>query len=277
MNWTVRISQEALDAGPYWKGRRGCTTVSGARHFPVRDIRKARLWRAAHRRRGRQVRNSGGAHIQQRRSLYPSSRQEPPVRRTSSSSWKGMDAIRLHVSSYGDSGILEPPHGGAGPSGQRLTDNCYICYDSDQASQEAALRGCIPSEGGITSRHNAPEGRTPMTFHAPDGNVLYSRPQDTRPLILHHLYIRKPDLDDSKAAEGHRGHPHRPRHAGPVESLYLPMGGNLASSPTSSVRFSRRDGPPGKTKRREREERGSSEPPTAEGRGPVEVTVCAML
>ena len=112
-----------------------------------------------------------------------------------------MDAIRLHkagftetVASLGTSLTSEQAELLA-----RFSDVCYICYDSDEAGQNAALKGMyILAENGLDVRVVAiPDGKDPdefLTSNPPEKfeDVL----RDSKPLILRHIEALKPMLSN---------------------------------------------------------------------------------
>ncbi|MBR0202924.1 MAG: DNA primase [Synergistaceae bacterium] len=115
-----------------------------------------------------------------------------------------MDAVRLHkcgfresVASLGTS--LTPEQAGLL---SRFADRCYICYDSDQAGKNATLRGMyILQEHGLDVRViNLPEdsAKDPDEYlcsHSPE--EFEQAIKDAKPLILQHIEILKPALNDS--------------------------------------------------------------------------------
>ena len=113
-----------------------------------------------------------------------------------------MDALRLHkcgftesVASLGTSLTAEQAE-----LLSRFADRCYICYDSDSAGQNAALRGMyILQEHGLDVRViNIPEGKDPDEF-------LTSNPPENfekliaaaEPLVLRHIKFLTPALKNS--------------------------------------------------------------------------------
>lgn len=288
-------SKEALDAGLVLEGQKGLyDRFRGRVIFPVRDI-TGRLLAFG----GRLIDGEGAKYINspegilysKRRSLYLLHRAKETARSKNRLIFvEGyMDAIRLHVNGYtetvaslGTSLTEEQAH-----LAKRLTDNCYICYDSDQAGQEAALRGMYTLQKAGLNVHviTLPEGKDPDDLLTlPDGNVLFSEAlKDARPLILHHLYIRKPDLDDSeKRQKATEDILTGLDMLTPVEiAPYLPdVAANLGvfSHELSALLEKRRSPRKDKKDGEREEERGSSEASDSEKDvDPVEAAVCAML
>ncbi|MBQ6774174.1 MAG: DNA primase [Synergistaceae bacterium] len=117
-----------------------------------------------------------------------------------------MDAVRLHkcgfkesVASLGTS--LTPEQAGLL---SRFADRCYICYDSDQAGKNAALRGMyILQEHGLDVRViNLPDDKAkdPDEFlcsHSPE--EFEEAVKNSKPLILQHIETLRPALNDSSS------------------------------------------------------------------------------
>ena len=105
-----------------------------------------------------------------------------------------MDALRLHkcgfkesVASLGTSLTEEQAKLLA-----RFSDTCYICYDSDTAGQNAALRGMyILRAAGLDVRIvNIPEGKDPDEFLSSNPPEKFEDAlRNARPLVLKHLDI----------------------------------------------------------------------------------------
>lgn len=114
-----------------------------------------------------------------------------------------MDAVRLHIAGFGETVASL----GTSLTEQqarlikRFTDNCYICYDSDEAGQEAALRGMyILQESGLNARViSLPSGKDPdelLSDNKINGKELFNNAiNNAQPLILHHLNAIKKYLD----------------------------------------------------------------------------------
>ncbi len=112
-----------------------------------------------------------------------------------------MDGIRLHkagfkesVASLGTSLTVEQAQ-----LLSRYADRCYICYDSDRAGQDAAIRGMyILQANGLDVRViMLPEGKDPdeylMTHTHEDFENLIS---SAKPLILAHIEALRTRLED---------------------------------------------------------------------------------
>ena len=112
-----------------------------------------------------------------------------------------MDALRLHkcgftesVASLGTSLTQEQAKLLA-----RYADRCYICYDSDTAGQDAAIKGMyILAENGLSVYVvSLPEGKDPDEFlcvNPPESFEAALR--EAKPLIVKHLVSLKPALND---------------------------------------------------------------------------------
>jgi DNA primase len=195
--------REALDAGLVLEGKNGCyDRFRGRIIFPVRDI-SGRLLAFG----GRLLDGEGAKYINspegvlysKRRSLYLLHKAKESVRsRDRLILVEGyMDAVRLHLNGF------EETAASLGTSLteeqalliRRLTDRCFICYDSDVAGQEAAVRGMyVLQRAGLDVRVvELPEGKDPDDLLSlPDGNALFSRALDAaRPLVLHHIHLRR--------------------------------------------------------------------------------------
>ena len=112
-----------------------------------------------------------------------------------------MDAVRLHkcgfteaVASLGTSLTSEQANLLA-----RFSDTCYICYDTDKAGQEAALRGMyILREAGLDVRVvSLPEGKDPDEFLSANPPEKFEDAlKNAQPLVLKHLDFVKNMLDN---------------------------------------------------------------------------------
>lgn len=195
--------REAFDAGLVLEGRTGPYDRFRERViFPVRDI-SGRLQAFG----GRLVEGDGAKYVNspegvlysKRRSLYLIGRAKEAARsRDRLILVEGyMDAIRLHLAGF------EEAVASLGTSLteeqaaliRRLTDLCYICYDSDAAGQDAAVRGMyVLRKAGLDVRVvELPAGKDPdALLSMPDGERLFARAlESARPLVLHHLHIRR--------------------------------------------------------------------------------------
>lgn len=195
--------REAFDAGLVLEGRSGpYDRFRGRIIFPVRDI-SGRLLAFG----GRLLDGEGAKYINspegvlysKRRSLYLLNRAKEAARSKDRLILvEGyMDAIRLHLNGF------EETAASLGTSLtedqalliRRLTDRCYICYDSDIAGQEASIRGMyVLQKAGLDVRVvDIPEGKDPDDLLSlPDGKALFSKALEAaRPLVLHHLHLRR--------------------------------------------------------------------------------------
>lgn len=112
-----------------------------------------------------------------------------------------MDAIRLHKSGFNETvaslGTSLTKEQAALLN--RFTDRCYICYDSDSAGQNAALRSMyiLAEEGLDVNIIQLPSGKDPdeylCTHSAEDFSKLI---ESSKPLITHHLSMIVPRLND---------------------------------------------------------------------------------
>lgn len=195
--------REAFDAGLVLEGKNGpYDRFRGRIIFPVRDI-SGRLLAFG----GRLLDGEGAKYINspegvlysKRRSLYLLNRAKEAARSKDRLILvEGyMDAIRLHLNGF------EEAAASLGTSLteeqalliRRLTDRCYICYDSDIAGQEASIRGMyVLQKAGLDVRVvEIPEGKDPDDLLSlPDGKTLFSEALETaRPLVLHHIHLRR--------------------------------------------------------------------------------------
>ncbi len=195
--------REAFDAGLVLEGRNGpYDRFRGRIIFPVRDI-SGRLLAFG----GRLLDGEGAKYINspegvlysKRRSLYLLNRAKEAARAKDRLILvEGyMDAIRLHLNGF------EETAASLGTSLteeqalliRRLTDRCFICYDSDIAGQEASIRGMyVLQKAGLDVRVvEIPEGKDPDDLLSlPDGKALFSRALEAaRPLVLHHIHLRR--------------------------------------------------------------------------------------
>lgn len=286
-------AKEALDAGLVLEGQKGLyDRFRGRIIFPVRDI-TGRLLAFG----GRLVDGEGAKYINspegtlysKRRNLYLLHRAKESARsRDRLILVEGyMDAIRLHVggftetaASLGTSLTEEQAH-----LIKRLTDNCYICYDSDLAGQEAAIRGMYTLQKAGLTVHvvELPAGKDPDDLLSlPDGAELFTRAlQEARPLLLHHLHLRAPLLRE----------PEKRKKAvddilaglsllSPVDvAPYLPaIAAALGIFPHElSALLEKRRSAQGQTERAEKEKREEVGTSGDDEVDPVEAAVCTML
>ncbi len=116
-----------------------------------------------------------------------------------------MDAVRLHISGFNETvaslGTSLTPE--QAKLIKRFSDNCYICYDGDEAGQEAALRGMyVLQENGldvkIISLSNTNFKDPDELLSSPDGRELFNNAlKNAQPLVLYHLYAVKKYLNSS--------------------------------------------------------------------------------
>lgn len=114
-----------------------------------------------------------------------------------------MDAIRLHkcgftetVASCGTS--LTPEQA---ETLSRFADRCYICYDSDTAGQNAAIRGMyILAENGLDVYVvTIPEGKDPDEFLSSNPAEKFEEAiTNSKPLVLKHIEILTPAIKNSE-------------------------------------------------------------------------------
>lgn len=194
--------KEALDAGLILEGRSGFyDRFRGRLIFPVRDI-AGRLLAFG----GRLVAGEGakyinspeGALYSKRRNLYLLHKAKEAARASGRIILvEGyMDAIRLHLAGYDDGaaslGTALTEEQGA--LIRRLADRCCICYDSDAAGQEAAIRGMyVLQKAGLDVRVvELPRGKDPDDLlSGPGGREMFEKAlAGARPLIIHHVYLR---------------------------------------------------------------------------------------
>lgn len=111
-----------------------------------------------------------------------------------------MDAIRAHLTGFTNT---VASLGTALTDSQaqlikRMTDLCYICYDSDSAGQEAALRGMyVLQKQGVTVRVvRLDGGKDPDDILSAEGGVDLFRKvlKEAMPLPLYHAAVRRGDL-----------------------------------------------------------------------------------
>lgn len=194
--------KDAVEAGLVLEGRNGLyDRFRGRIVFPVRDI-TGRLLAFG----GRLIDGEGAKYINspegvlysKRRNLYLLNRAKEAARSNDRLILvEGyMDAIRLHFSGFTETAASL---GTALTEDQallikRLTDRCFICYDSDLAGQEAAVRGMyILQKAGLDVRVvDLPTGKDPdEVLSLPEGKDLFSKALEfARPLVLHHVFLR---------------------------------------------------------------------------------------
>ncbi len=175
--------------------------------FPIRDV-AGRLVAFG----GRLVDGEGakyinspeGEHFRKRETLYLLSVAKHAMRaRGRSLLVEGyMDALRLHGAGFTET---VASLGTALTEEQadlllRFAPRCCICYDSDGAGQEAALRGMyILAHRGLDVRVvRLPSGKDPDELLSSEGGeVLFARAlEDALPLVEYHLALRRKHLED---------------------------------------------------------------------------------
>ena len=198
--------REALDAGLVLEGKNGLyDRFRGRVMFPIRDM-GGRLLAFG----GRLIDGEGAKYVNspegtlysKRRNLYLLHRAKEAVRtRDRLILVEGyMDAIRLHLHGFADSAASLGTSLTEEQSLliKRLTDKCFICYDSDLAGQEAAIRGMyVLQRAGLDVRVvELPRGKDPDDLLSlPEGERLFQNALDSaRPLVLHHVFLRGESL-----------------------------------------------------------------------------------
>lgn len=194
--------KEALDAGLILEGRNGFyDRFRGRLIFPVRDI-AGRLLAFG----GRLVDGEGAKYINSPEGTLYSKRKNLYLLHKAKESARAsgriilvegyMDAIRLHLGGFGDTaaslGTALTEDQGA--LIRRLADRCCICYDSDTAGQEAAIRGMyVLQKAGLDVRVvELPKGKDPddLLSMSGGGEEFEKALGAARPLIIHHVYLR---------------------------------------------------------------------------------------
>ncbi|MDY6400207.1 MAG: DNA primase [Synergistales bacterium] len=110
-----------------------------------------------------------------------------------------MDALRLHKCGFGEAVASLGTSLTAEQAEllSRFSSRCYICYDSDTAGQNAALRGMyILAEHGLDVRViNIPEGKDPDEFLSANAPEEFEKIiSEARPLVLQQIEILAPAL-----------------------------------------------------------------------------------
>jgi DNA primase len=121
-----------------------------------------------------------------------------------------MDAIRAHVCGFTNAvaslGTSLTEHQAA--LIKRMTGLCYICYDSDSAGQEAALRGMyiLQKQGVSVKVVRLRGGKDPdEILLQEDGKKIFQDALDNAlPLPLYHAVLRQPDIDVPEKSLGAR-------------------------------------------------------------------------
>ena len=196
-------SAQALDAGLILEGKNGFyDRFRGRIIFPVRDIAGKLLafgGRLLDGEGAKYINSPEGTLYSKRRNLYLLHRAKEAVRtRDRVILVEGyMDALRLHLAGFPETCASL---GTALTEEQamlirRLTDRCYICYDSDLAGQEAAVKGMyVLQKVGLDVRVvELPQGKDPDDLLSlPEGHGIFSKAlSSARPLVLHHIHLRR--------------------------------------------------------------------------------------
>ncbi len=200
--------REAERVGLLVPGDRGAyDRFRGRVIFPIRDV-AGRLVAFG----GRLVDGEGakyinspeGEHFRKRETLYLLSVAKRAMREKGRSLLvEGyMDALRLHGAGFSEA---VASLGTALTEEQadlllRFAPRCFICYDSDGAGQEAALRGMyILARRGLDVRVvMLPAGKDPdELLSAEGGAALFARAlEEALPLVACHLALRRKQLED---------------------------------------------------------------------------------
>lgn len=122
-----------------------------------------------------------------------------------------MDAIRAHLCGYTNTiaSLGTALTNEQASLIKRMTGYCFVCYDSDSAGQEAALRSMyiLQSEGITAKRVVWTGGKDPdEILQLPNGRELFEKAlKDALPLPLFHAALRHEDLKDPlKAADARK-------------------------------------------------------------------------
>ena len=194
---------QAIEAGLIIEGKNGFyDRFRGRIIFPVRDIAGKLLafgGRLLDGEGAKYINSPEGTLYSKRRNLYLLHRAKEAVRtRDRVILVEGyMDALRLHMTGFPESCASL---GTALTEEQallirRLTDRCFICYDSDLAGQEAAVKGMyVLQRAGLDVRVvELPLGKDPdELLSLPEGQGIFSKAlASARPLVLHHIHLRR--------------------------------------------------------------------------------------
>ena len=112
-----------------------------------------------------------------------------------------MDAIRCHISGYTNTvaSLGTSLTDAQATLIKRMTGLCYICYDSDSAGQEAALRGMytLQKQGVSVKIVRLTGGKDPDEVLLQDGGLqtFDSAVGSALPLPIYHAMIRKADME----------------------------------------------------------------------------------
>lgn len=119
-----------------------------------------------------------------------------------------MDAIRCHLSGYTNTVASLGTSLAEAQAAliKRMTGLCYICYDSDSAGQEAALRGMyvLQRQGVAVRVIRLPDAKDPdeLLLREDGKEVFESALSAAIPLPVYHAVLRKTDIEapESSAA-----------------------------------------------------------------------------
>ncbi len=112
-----------------------------------------------------------------------------------------MDAIRCHLSGYTNTSSItwNFAYGCPGHLIKRMTGLCYICYDSDSAGQEAALRGMytLQKQGVSVKIVRLTGGKDPdeSCFMMVAYQMFETAIGSSVPLPIYHAMLRKADME----------------------------------------------------------------------------------
>lgn len=112
-----------------------------------------------------------------------------------------MDAIRCHLSGYANTvaSLGTSLTEAQAVLIKRMTGMCYICYDSDSAGQEAALRGMytLQKQGVSVKIIRLTGGKDPDEVLLQDGGsqMFGSAIESAVPLPVYHAVLRKADME----------------------------------------------------------------------------------
>lgn len=119
-----------------------------------------------------------------------------------------MDALRLHAEGFTEAvaslgtALTEEQAGLL----KRLSDRCYICYDSDLSGKEATLKGMYILQRSGLDVHvvTLPTGKDPDDLLLqPGGKEAFERALDeARPLLAHHIALRAEAFRDRRRRRG---------------------------------------------------------------------------
>ncbi|MBQ7217587.1 MAG: DNA primase [Synergistaceae bacterium] len=196
-----------LDSGLAVQNSRGLyDRFRGRLMFPIRDITGKVIAFG-----GRIIDGEGAKYINspegpiysKRRNLYLLDKARTAIREKGRSILvEGyMDALRLHKCGFTESVASLGTSLTAEQAGllSRYADRCYICYDSDTAGQNAAIKGMyILAEHGLSVYvADVPDGKDPDEFLCSSPPEMFEAAlTSAKPLILKHIDFIKPALHD---------------------------------------------------------------------------------